>query len=494
MNQKVAESFRQLYLSRRTGVLMCEGESARRGVFFRSGLVVGARSSRPEDRLGELLIRIGLITKQQFSDASHFIKSGWKMGEILAELKIIEKEEIEKYVRMQILEIACSVLIDPPRKLTFSDLSAVDNVISAPLSVADVIMEAARKTPRIDTHQQQILGDARRLGFCSEPLLRFQDISLSPEEAYILSRIDGTQSAQEISTLSPLSEEQTARTLFGLQQAGILAPDGEFGRRQQEPPTKKPVVSSVKQTTTDEANRREVERTFEAFQNKNHWEVLGVERGATTEVVKEAFQEKARHYHPDRFRDVSDLDLQEKISFIFCRFKEAYDTLSTRAKAEDYKKLEEKESQYEEKQKTWTSPSAAAKDDDEGKKKKQKQLSHSRHPTEAQALYVRSKRAFDEKDYWTAIQLCQQAIEIVSDKPEYYYLLGRAQSRNPKWRLDAERNLKIATNLDPWKGDYLAELGKLYEKAGMGLRAQRMFDQAKAVDPNFAMPEPAGDR
>jgi hypothetical protein len=460
-------------------------------VFFRSGLVVGARSSRREDRLGELLIRIGLITKQQFSDASHFIKSGWKMGEILAELKIIQKEEIEKYVRMQVLEIAGSVLIDPPRKLTFSDLSAVDNVISTPLSVADIVMEAARKTPRIDAVQKQILGDARRLGFSSEPLLRFQDISLSPEEAYILSRIDGTQSAQEISTLSPLSEEHTARTLFGLQEAGILTPEGEFGRRQQETPIEHPVGPSVRPTTTEEANRREIERTFEAFQNKNHWEVLGVERGATTEEVKEAFQEKAGHYHPDRFRELSDLVLQEKISFIFCRFKEAYDTLSTQAKADDYKKLEEKESLYEEKQKTWTPPSAAAKD--EGKKK-QKQLSHSRHPTEAQALYLRSKRAFDEKDYWTAIQLCQQAIEIVSDKPEYYYLLGRAQSRNPKWRLDAERNLKIATNLDPWKGDYLAELGKLYEKAGMGLRAQRMFDQAKAVDPNFAMPDTAGDR
>ena len=291
--------------------------------------------------------------------------------------------------------------------------------------------------------------------------------------------------------MSPLSEEHTARTLFGLQQAGILAPEGEFGRRQEEPRTEKPARSSAKRKTS-EANPREIERIFEEFQNKNHWEVLGVERSARTDVVKEAFQEKARHYHPDRFREISDPDLQEKISFIFCRLKEACDTLSTQAKAEDYKKLEEKEPQYEEKQKTWTPPSAAAKD--KGEDKKQVQLSRSRHPTEAQALYVRSKRAYDEKDYWTAIQLCQQAIEIVSDKAEYYYLLGKAQSRNPKWRLDAERNLKIATNLDPWKGDYLAALGTLYENAGMALRAQRMFDQAKAVDPNFSVPEKDGDR
>ncbi len=485
MNQKVAESFRQLYLSKRTGVLMCEGETARRGVFFRSGFVVGARSSRPEDRLGEFLIRIGLISKQQFADASHFIKSGWKMGEILAELKVIEKGEIEKYVRMQILEIACSVLIDPPRKLTFSDLSAVDSVISTPLSVADVIMEASRNTPRIDAVQEQVLGDERRIGFSSEPLLRFQDVSLAPEEAFILSRIDGTQSAQQICTMSPLSEEQTARTLFGLQQAGIIDPEGEVGRREEKPRTEKPVGSSIRETTTEDGDRQEIERTFEEFQNKNHWEVLGIERSASTDLVKDAFQEKAKYYHPDRFRRVSDPDLQEKISFIFCRVKEAYDTLSTQAKAEDYKKLEEKESQYEEKQKTWTSPSEAAKDKDK-RKEKEKQLSRSRHPTEAQAFYNRAKRAYDLEDYWTAIQFCQQAIEIVSDKAEYYYLLGMAQSRNPKWRLDAERNLKIATNLDPWKSHYLVALGKLYENAGMAMRAQRMFDQAKAVDPSLS--------
>jgi tetratricopeptide (TPR) repeat protein len=166
--------------------------------------------------------------------------------------------------------------------------------------------------------------------------------------------------------------------------------------------------------------------------------------------------------------------------------------LSTQTKAEDYKKLEEKESQYEEKQRTWTPPTEAALDEDD-KEERVKQLSRSRHPTEAQAFYNRAKRAYDLEDYWTTIQLCQQAIELVSDKAEYYYLLGQAQSRNPKWRLDAERNLKIATNLDPWKSDYLVALGKLYEHAGMTMRAQRMFDQAKAVDPSLSSSEQQKD-
>lgn len=478
MNEKVARSFRQLYLAKRTGVLICDDESGKRSIFFRSGFVVGARSSRPEHRLGEFLIRKGVITKQHFQDASHFIKSGWKMGEILAELSIIERDKIEEYVRMQLLEIACSVLIDPPQKLTFSDLSVVDSVVSIPLSVANVLMEAARSTPQIEGFVERLRADKRNLGFSSDALLRFQDVHLSPEEAYILSRIDGSENAREIFSLSPLSEEKTARILLGLLQAGIIEPEGEAGRRGEAPVAEGSGEPKPETPSSHVHDRREIERVFQELQRKNHWEVLDVERGASLDALKASFQSKAKRFHPDRFRRLSEPDAQEKINFIFCRIREAYDTLSTQAKAEEYKKLEEKESQYEEKQKTWTPPSGAA---------QAKGPDRRRPPEESEALFARAKKAFAAEDSWTAIQLCQQAIEIVSDKAQYYHLLGMAQAKNPKWRQDAERSLKIATNLDPWKGEYFAALGRLYKNAGLTLRAQRMFDQARAVDPSFAM-------
>ena len=132
MNEKVAQSFRNLYLSKRTGMLMCEGEDASRALNFRSGFVVGARSSRTEDRLGEILIRKGRITKQQFEDASHFIKSGWKLGEILVELKLLEKDEVEQFVRIQLLEIACSVLIEPPPDIYEQQINALNPYLNSP--------------------------------------------------------------------------------------------------------------------------------------------------------------------------------------------------------------------------------------------------------------------------------------------------------------------------------------------------------------------------
>ncbi len=78
------------------------------------------------------MMRYGRITREQFEDASHFIKSGWKLGEILAELNIIGEEEIETFVRLQLLDIACTQLITPPKRLQFSNLTHGRKLVGAP--------------------------------------------------------------------------------------------------------------------------------------------------------------------------------------------------------------------------------------------------------------------------------------------------------------------------------------------------------------------------
>lgn len=112
-----------------------------------------------------------------------------------------------------------------------------------------------------------------------------------------------------------------------------------------------------------------------------------------------------------------------------------------------------------------------------------------RDAKEGKAFFAQAKNAFLKCDYWMTIQFCQQAIEIISDQPEYYHLLGMAQRENPKWRQDAERNLKIAIKLDPWKPEYLVALGRVYQDAGMSLRAEKLFEQVRALDPSFPIPD-----
>jgi len=105
------------------------------------------------------------------------------------------------------------------------------------------------------------------------------------------------------------------------------------------------------------------------------------------------------------------------------------------------------------------------------------------------ALFAQAKRAYIQRDFWNTIQFCQQAIEIISDNPEIYYLLAMAQKENPKWRKDAEKNLQIAIKLDSWKPEYLLALGKLYQEGGLHTRAAKVFEQARTLNPSLEEPD-----
>ena len=108
----------------------------------------------------------------------------------------------------------------------------------------------------------------------------------------------------------------------------------------------------------------------------------------------------------------------------------------------------------------------------------------------AASLFNQAKRAFREADFWKTIELCRQSIGLDDEPvPARYHLLGQALAENPRWRKDAEANLKIAIKLEPWEPRYLISLGQLYDQEGLHERAERTFEQVRAVDPDIRIPE-----
>ena len=339
-------------------------------------------------------------------------------------------------------------------------MSAVDTLLEAPLSVADILMEAARRTPSVEKITENLHAETRKLGFPTDPLKRFQDVSLTPEEAFVLSRVDGTQTTADIFTLSPLSEEATARTLYGLLTAELIEPEGtdvvvdEAKLEKKEPapaapppaktPEPQPDANDTSQTIRKEDKREHeratVELLYQEMQFQDHWQVLNIERSASNTLIKEAFFRRAKQFHPDRYRAITEPEFQEKLSFVFRRVNEAYETLSSSESKARYESLLDKERQYAEAQEE----SVAGTDDASGGG-----MSAQDRADSAADLYRRAKAAYGSEDFWTCIELAREAVDLAPETAAYYNLLGLALAKNPKWRQDAETNLKIATNLDP---------------------------------------------
>ena len=62
----IAEVLQHLRLSRATGILSLISGGARKALYVKDGRVVFASSNLPNDRLGEILIREGKITVEEY--------------------------------------------------------------------------------------------------------------------------------------------------------------------------------------------------------------------------------------------------------------------------------------------------------------------------------------------------------------------------------------------------------------------------------------------
>ena len=211
MNAQILKTLQTFARERRTGILTCQGASVTRHMVFREGGVTSARSSDNAERLGEVMVRQGSITEQNLKDADIFARKGRRLGEVLVELNIIKSEEIEEFVRMQILEVSSNVMIQAPKKMAFTKPADVIQVVVEPVTILDIIMEAARRTPSIDNHVQTLLDDDRHLWLTKDSFVLMERVAMKPHEAFILSRINGMEPTRSVFALSPLTQEQTAR-------------------------------------------------------------------------------------------------------------------------------------------------------------------------------------------------------------------------------------------------------------------------------------------
>ena len=114
LNKQVIQTLRKFGREKQSGVLTCQSVEVARRMVFSDGEIVGARSSSTAERLGEVMVRHGHITEQHLNDATIFARKGRRLGEVLAELNIIKMEDVENYVRLQVLEICSSVILEPP--------------------------------------------------------------------------------------------------------------------------------------------------------------------------------------------------------------------------------------------------------------------------------------------------------------------------------------------------------------------------------------------
>jgi tetratricopeptide (TPR) repeat protein len=246
---------REAYVGGKSGLLHFTSGRGRRGLHIVKGQITHATSDIAGERMGEVLVRYGVVSQD---DMERAVRSEGRLGGALSGTGLLDRARLEEALGLHVREILFAMLEEEDGSCAFEELadSSSDADVVSTLSTGQVILEATRRVQDPEM-VRRVLGDqGRLLALSSDPLLRFQRITLTPTDGYVLSRVDGTLSAREVITLSPVPPEDTERSLFGLLCTGIL----DHLKKEPTSRTRPPMVGS-KPRHGDGRNGRPAERT-----------------------------------------------------------------------------------------------------------------------------------------------------------------------------------------------------------------------------------------
>jgi hypothetical protein len=171
-----------LHADQLSGLLVFETEDLEKSVFLHSGEVVFAASNHAADRLGESLVRAGMLTPEQFRKATSSYKPGVRFGKTLVELGFLSPRELWTGVRIQVEEIVRSLFSYTEGQVRFCEGAfAPDNVVRLALPMQRLVSEGLAHREEL----QKFLEHLKRPEVLLESVPQVQS-SLSPEDRSFL--------------------------------------------------------------------------------------------------------------------------------------------------------------------------------------------------------------------------------------------------------------------------------------------------------------------
>lgn len=450
-----------------TGIAVFERNSAVKKVFFRDGDAVFASSSLKSDRLGEYLLRTGMITQNQYAAVTEIVQKTGKMEDtVLVNLGFITQEQLIESLRRQVKDIILSLFTWKEGTFCFEEGPfPLAGIVPLGISSGNIILEGLsgfgwqavrRSLPPLST----IIRPA------ADPAVLFQAAAFTHDQKSVLLLIDGQKNIEQICAASHIGDFNTLTAIHLFLVLGI-AEIGEIKSEEERSLARQAVMHAlgieeapVKEKTSTEIRQR-VERAFDELSSKDHYQVLEVAESASLQEIRKAFFRLAKLYHPDRHFDPELADLKGALEALFARIREAYNILSNPESRKEYDLSRvRKAAKTEEEEENIDTRARAANQFNSGLK------------------------AFKEGNFWGASEAFRWASRLDPTNPRYFYYQGLAFSQMPRRARDAEACFKKAIELDPAKTAYYIELGNLYLRNNMKARATAVYKEALKWDPD----------
>lgn len=206
----------------KTGCLHLSRQNEQAVLFFDKGKLIYA-SHRPDEKLGDLLLKLGTITTTQLEQAQN--ANGSTMAQALVSANILTQAELQKALQSQVEEYVYGLFGWAEGEFLFEhgQKPAADApMMPVPIPVENLIMEGVRRIDEWGRIKDRIPSTDMIPRFVDQPGEKAKGVKLSPEEWRVFARINGKDTLAGIAQTTNLSEFDVCRVVYGFVTAGLV--------------------------------------------------------------------------------------------------------------------------------------------------------------------------------------------------------------------------------------------------------------------------------
>lgn len=225
----VALVLRDLYLRRRTGLLLLRNDKWTSIFYFQRGEIVFVRSNDVSLRLDRVLVKMNKLDDDQYERAQDLFKAHRgkrRMGEILTGMKIISQDDLAEALRFQLQLLVARV---------FQWKSGTSYFVQGPLpekvdpvgeiDTRALLFTGVRNMRDIPTLRRHLPSDHTVLRRSQDHAATADAVGLTAFERQILSVVDGTKTVRQVRSMGQLANVQIDALLFAFLCTGLLNED-----------------------------------------------------------------------------------------------------------------------------------------------------------------------------------------------------------------------------------------------------------------------------
>jgi len=158
--------------------------------------------------------------------------------------------------------------------------------------------------------------------FTNIPILNakasLEGVTLTPEDAFVLSRINGKSSIAEIQKIVGFDANKIKAIFEKLVSHSLVVFQESVSAKSEAIKNEKKITNTI---------QKRIREKFELLEKNKLYEFLEVERGATDEELERGYFQMSKEFHPDRFFKEPLGPFKKMLEEVFNGIQEAYQTL-----------------------------------------------------------------------------------------------------------------------------------------------------------------------